>query len=216
MDQKQAIMRKTERTTPSRMASQRAHYSDKVLYDILDEALFCTVSYSDNNEPFSIPQSFVRIDDYLYIHGSVGSHLMRTLSDGRPVCLTVMLADELVVAKSAFHHSVNYRSVVAFAKGELIENEDVKYEAFKALTEKMVPNSWDYLKPMTKKEMAKTTAIRFSLAEASAKIRQGPPGHETDEMDLPIWTGLIPIKPLRQTPVPDEHGKNVPLPEHLK
>ncbi|MEQ8470154.1 MAG: pyridoxamine 5'-phosphate oxidase family protein [Marinoscillum sp.] len=210
------MSRKTEKTIPSRMANQRAHYSDEMIYSILDEALFCTLSYSENNEPFSIPQSFVRMDNYIYVHGSVGSHLMRTLSDGRSVCVTIMLADELVVAKTAFHHSVNYRSVVVFAKGELIEDEDLKYEAFKQLTEKMVPNSWDYLIPMTKKEMAKTTGIRFSLDEASAKIRAGWPGHEESEADFPVWTGLIPIKPLRQAPVPDEQGQKIPLPDHLK
>lgn len=208
--------RKTERTTPSRYANQRADYSDEQIFSILDEAFFCTISYAEGDQPFSIPQSFVRMDNYLYFHGSVGSHFIRTIADGRPVCISVMLADELVVAKTAFHHSVNYRSVVVFAKGELVTDENLKYEAFKALTEKMVPDSWDYLKPMNKKEMEKTSAIRFSLEEASAKIRTGAPGHEPDEMDLPIWTGLIPIKPLRQQPVPDEHGAKLPLPAHLK
>lgn len=111
---------------------------------------------------------------------------MRMLSDGRPVCISVMLADELVIAKTAFHHSFNYRSVVIIAKGETLETQDEKYDAFKALTEKMVPNSWDYLKPMNKKEVDKTTGVRFSLEEASAKVRQGPPGHEENEMDLPF------------------------------
>lgn len=208
--------RKTSRTTPSRMANQRAHYSNEKVYAILDEALFCTVSYAEEDQPYSIPQSFVRIGDAIYLHGSVGSHFIRTLTDGRPVCISVMLADELVVAKTAFHHSVNYRSVVIFAEGELIEEEGIKYDAFKALTEKMVPNSWEYLKPMSKKEMAKTTAIRFSLAEASAKMRQGAPSHEEEEMELPIWTGVIPIKPLRQPAIPDEHGKKIELPAHLR
>lgn len=207
--------RKTERTTPSRYANQRADYSDEQLYSILDEALFCTISYAEGHQPYSIPQSFVRMGDYLYFHGSVGSHFIRTISDGRPVCISVMLADELVVAKTAFHHSVNYRSVVVFANGEIIEDQTLKYEAFKALTEKMVPNSWNYLKPMNKKEMDKTSAIRFSLQEASAKLRQSGPSHEEDEMDLPIWTGLIPIRPLRLQPIPDENGAKIPLPAHL-
>lgn len=207
--------RKTERTTPSRYANQRAHYDDEQIFAILDEALFCTISYADGDQPYSIPQSFVRIDNYIYLHGSVGSHFLRMLTDGRSVCISVMLADELVIAKTAFHHSVNYRSVVTFAKGEMVEDDALKYQAFQALTEKMVPGSWDYLKPMNPKEMAKTSAIRFSLDEASAKIRQGMPSHEESEMDLPIWTGLIPIKPLRQQPIPDEYGAKVPLPEHL-
>jgi len=209
------MIEKTARTTPSRYAHQRTHFDEQIVCPILDEALFATISYSEDNQPFSIPQSFVRVGDYLYFHGSIGSHFMRTLADGRPVCISVMLADELVVAKTAFHHSVNYRSVVLFSKGEVIEDRDLKYDAFKALTEKIVPNSWDYLKPMSKKEVDKTIAVRFQIQEASAKVRQGPPGHEEDEKDLPIWTGLIPIKPLRQKPIPDEEGQRWDLPEHL-
>lgn len=210
------MINKTPRTIPSRYANQRASYDWQTVYPILDEALFCTISYAEHNQPFSIPQSFVRMGDYVYLHGSVGSHFIRTLTDGRPVCISVMLADEIVVAKTAFHHSINYRSVVIFSNGEVVEDPEIKYDAFKALTEKMVPGSWEYLKPMSKKEMAKTTAVRFRLNEASAKVRQGPPTHEESEMDLPIWTGLIPIKPKRITPIPDEYGKFIPLPPHLK
>ncbi|MBK8505679.1 MAG: pyridoxamine 5'-phosphate oxidase family protein [Saprospiraceae bacterium] len=209
------MLHKTPRTTPSRYANQRAHYDQEQIYAILDEALFCTVSYAEDNQPFSIPQSYIRVGDHIYLHGSVGSHFVRILSEGHPACISVMLADEIVVAKTAFHHSINYRSVVIFAKGEIVEDQELKYQAFKALTEKMVPDSWDYLKPMSKKEMDKTTAVRFALTEASAKMRQGAPGHEESEMDLPIWTGVISIKPIRQAPVPDEHGKKVPLPKHL-
>lgn len=208
--------RKTERTTPSRYASQRAHYDDRQIYSILDEALFCTISYAEGDQPYSIPQSFARMANHIYLHGSVGSHFMRTLAGGLPVCISVMLADELVIAKTAFHHSVNYRSVVIFATGEIVEEEGLKYAAFKNLTEKMVPGSWEYLKPMSKKEMDKTIAVRFSLEEASAKMRQGMPAHEASEMDLPIWTGLVPIGSVRQQPVPDEHGAKIPLPEHLR
>ncbi|MCB0687408.1 MAG: pyridoxamine 5'-phosphate oxidase family protein [Saprospiraceae bacterium] len=210
------MIEKTERTTPSRYASQRGSHDENVIFPILDEALFCTISYAEGNQPFSIPQSFVRMGNYIYLHGSVGSHFIRTLADGRPVCLSVMLADEIVVAKTAFNHSVNYRSVVIFSTGEVIEDQQLKYDAFKALTEKMVPGSWDYLKPMTEKEMAKTTAIGFPIIEASAKVRQGEPGQVETEMGLPIWTGLIPIKPIRQQPIPDDYGKKLPLPEHLK
>lgn len=210
------MIQKTARITPSRYANQRTTYDLNILHSILDEALFCTVSYAEGEQPFSIPQSFARIGDHIYLHGSVGSHFIRMLADGRPACISVMLADELVIAKTAFHHSVNYRSAVIFANGEMIHDQDLKYQAFKNLTEKMVPGSWDYLKPMSKKEMDKTTAVRFALTEASTKIRQGPPGHEESEMDLPIWTGVIPIKPIRQTPIPDEYGKTIPLPKHLE
>lgn len=210
------MLQKTDKTTASRYQNQRISYDEKVVHEILDEALFCTISYAENNEPFSIPQSFVRVGNKVILHASVGSYFMRKLADGRPICITVTLADELVVTKSAFHHSVNYRSLVMFAKGELIENKDTKYEAFKALTNKIVPNSWDYLRPITDKELDKTMAIGFHINEASAKVRKGQPSHEEQENDLPIWTGLIPIKPLRGKPIADEMGNKIPLPEHLK
>ena len=215
-ESKGIMIKKTKRTIPSRYANQRASYDVDTIYSVLDEALFCTVSYAEGNQPFSIPQSFVRVHDHIYLHGSVGSHFMRTLTDGRTACISIMLADEIVVAKTAFHHSINYRSVVVFAPGEVVENRELKYQAFRALTEKMVPDSWAYLKPMTNKEMDKTTAIRFSVNEASAKIRQGSPSHEASESELQIWTGLIPIKPIRQSPIPDEYGSQIALPAHLQ
>lgn len=200
---------------PSRSA-KRAHYAHEDIYPILDEALFCTISYSVDNQPFSIPTSFVRYEDKIYIHGSVGSHFIREIEKGIPVCITVMLADDLVVAKSAFSHSVNYRSVVIFAKAEKIEDYQTKYEAFKWLTEKIVPNSWDYLRPMTEKEVHKTTALAFSLDQASAKVRTGMPNDESEDKELPIWSGLIPLAGGRLAPVPDASSQQLPLPPHLK
>ncbi|MCR6640502.1 MAG: pyridoxamine 5'-phosphate oxidase family protein [Sporocytophaga sp.] len=209
-------MQKTEKTTPSRYANQRMHYSEEVIFPILDEALFCIVSYFLNNEPYSIPTAFVREGSKLYIHGSVGSHFLRQLAPGTPVCISVMLADSLVVAKSAFHHSVNYRSVIIFSKSELIDDYDLKAEFFKKLTEKMVPGSWDYLRPMKASEVNKTMLIAFEINEASAKVRNAPPSDDEEDKDLPIWSGLIPIPPRRLAPTPDELSINIPLPEHLK
>ncbi len=210
------MSKKTPKTTPSRLASTRAFYTDNDIYPILDEALFCTISYAENNEPFSIPQSFVRIDNYLYLHASVGSHFVRTIADGRKCCIVVMLADELVVAKSAVSHSVNYRSVVIFGAGEIVDDPALKLLSFKHLTEKMVPGSWDYLIPIKQKDIDRTTSIRFSLAEASAKIRKGPPNNEKEEKEFEIWSGLIPIHPVKQPPIPDAFSENIPLPKHLK
>lgn len=199
---------------PSR-AAKRTHYDQENIYSILDEALFCTISYSVENRPFSIPTSFVRYEDKIYIHGSVGSHFIREIEKGIPVCITVMLTDALVVAKSAFSHSVNYRSVILFAQAEKIEDISLKSEAFKWLTEKIVPGSWDYLRPMTEKEVRKTTALAFSLNEASAKIRTGMPNDEEEDKQLPIWSGLIPLETKRATPVADTSSQTIPLPEHL-
>lgn len=199
---------------PSRLA-KRAHFDPDTIYPILDEALFCTISYAADNMPFSIPTAFVRYEDKIYIHGSVGSHFMRELEKGIPVCITVTLADALVLAKSAFNHSVNYRSVVLFGTGEKIEDPHVKMEMFKWLTEKMVPDSWDYLRPVKENEVRKTTVLAYKLDEASAKVRTGMPVDEEEDQALPIWSGLIPLETKRGVPVADELSQNILLPPHL-
>jgi len=209
---------KTDKTTPSRYANQRANYDEKVIYSILDEALFCTISYVCNNEPFAIPTSFVRKDNKLYIHGSVGSHFLRALPTGTSVCISVMLADEIVVARSAFNHSVNYRSVIAFSKSEVIDDYELKAEFFKILTEKVVPGSWEYLRPMKKSEVDKTMLVAFELKEVSAKLRQAPPysdDSDDEDLKLPIWSGLIPIPAKRLASVADQFSKDIELPKHL-
>lgn len=200
------------RTTPSRYP-KRAHHDPETIYPILDEALFCTMSFVWEGRVRSIPQSVVRVGDAVYFHASVGSHFFRSLAQLDEVCITVTLADDIVVAKTAFDHSVNYRSVVLWGKPEVIDDYDEKYAAFKELTEKMVPGSWDYLIPMTDKEMAKTLAIKVPLTEASAKVRQGPPSAQ--ESDRDIWTGLIPIKPVRGAPVAGPEAGEIALPQHL-
>jgi nitroimidazol reductase NimA-like FMN-containing flavoprotein (pyridoxamine 5'-phosphate oxidase superfamily) len=200
------------RTTPSRYP-KRAHHDTETIYPILDEAMFCTMSVVWEGRVRSIPQSIVRVGDAVYFHASVGSHFFRSLAQLEEVCITVTLADDIVVAKSAFEHSINYRSVVLWGKPEVIEDHDEKYAAFKQLTEKMVPGSWDYLIPMTDKEMAKTLAIKVPLTEASAKVRQGPPSPQ--ESDREIWTGLIPIKPVKGVPVAGPEAGGIALPSHL-
>jgi nitroimidazol reductase NimA-like FMN-containing flavoprotein (pyridoxamine 5'-phosphate oxidase superfamily) len=209
------MLQKTPKTTPSRYANQRMHYDEAIVFPILDEALFCTISYSVDNQPFSIPTAFVRKENKLYIHGSVGSHFLRQIESGIPVCISVMLTDALVVAKSAFHHSVNYRSVVIFSNAQRIDDYDAKYLFFKELTEKIVPNSWEYLRPMKPKEVDKTMLLVFDISEASAKTREGMPSDDEEDQSLPIWSGLIPIPSNRLTPIPDELSVNIPLPSHL-
>lgn len=208
-------MQPTPRTTPSRLA-KRTQYDEEAVYSILDEALFCTVSCVINGQPFAIPTAFARYDNVLYLHGSVGSHFIREIEKGIPVCITVMLTDALVVAKSAFHHSVNYRSVVLFSSAEKVESYEQKAEVLKWITEKMVPNSWEYLRPMTESEVKKTTVLGFKIEEASAKYRTGMPNDDEEDMSLPIWSGLIPLGSGRGIPIADDFSKNVPLPEHLR
>ncbi len=207
-------MQPTTRTTPSRLA-KRAHFDEATVYPILDEALFCTVSCVIDGQPFSIPTAFARFDDYLYLHGSVGSHFIRAIEQGNPVCIMVMLTDALVVAKSAFHHSVNYRSVVLFSTAEKVEEYDSKVEALRWITEKIVPESWDYLRPITESEVKKTTVLAFKIEEASAKVRTGMPSDDEEDEALPIWSGLIPMRTIREKPISDDLSKNLPLPGHL-
>ena len=200
---------------PSRLA-KRADYDKDTIYAILDEALVCTISYAVENRPYSIPTAFARFGDKLYIHGSVGSHFIRALETGIPVCISVTLMDALVVAKSAFHHSVNYRSVIVFSRAEKVEPHAEKEEALMWVVNKIVPNSWDYLRPMKQNEVRKTTVLSFSLAEASAKLRSGMPIDDEEDLALPIWSGLIPLETKRGTPIPDESSKFIALPTHLK
>lgn len=200
--------------TPSRYP-KRASYDRDTIHAILDEALVCTVSFTLDSKPFAIPTGFVRHEDKIYIHGSVGSHFIREIEKGLPVCITVTLLDAIVVSKSAFNHSMNYRSVILFATPEKIEDPQQKTEAFRWLTEKFVPNSWDYLQPVKESEVRKTTILAFSLEEASAKVRTGMPG-EDEYKDLPIWSGIIPLETRRLTPVTEELSEGIPLPPHLE
>ena len=167
-------------------------------------------------KPFSIPTAFVRYEDKIYVHGSVGSHFILEIEKGIPVCITVTIMDAIVVARSAFHHSINYRSVILFANAEKIDNPEIKKDAFEWLTNKIVPNSWNYLRPVKENEINKTIALAFPVNEASAKIRTGMPIDEEEDLQLPIWSGIIPLKSLRQRPVADGYSEHIPIPEHLK
>jgi uncharacterized protein len=207
-------MQPTPRTTPSRSA-KRAHYDEATVHSILDESLFCTVSCVIDGQPFSIPTAFARYGNYLYLHGSVGSHFIRAIETGITVCISVMLTDALVVAKSAFHHSVNYRSVVLFSTAEKVNEYEQKVDALKWITEKIVPESWDYLRPITESEGKKTTVLAFKIEEASAKVRTGMPIDDEEDQSLPIWSGLIPMQTIRGVPISDDFSKNVSLPAHL-
>jgi hypothetical protein len=210
------MLQKTSKTTPSRYANQRMGYDEVTAYAILDEGLFCTISYSVDNQPFAIPTAFVRKADKLYIHGSVESHFLRQIESGIPVCISTMLVDDLVGAKSAFNHSVNFRSFTLFSNAIRTDDYNKKYHFFKELTEKIIPTSWDYLRPMKESEVNKTMLLEFEIAEASVKMRAGMPSDEKEDEVLPIWSGLIPIPSKRLAPIADELSKDMPLPEHLK
>ncbi|GAB3902541.1 pyridoxamine 5'-phosphate oxidase family protein [Larkinella knui] len=205
----------TQRTTPSRSA-KRAHYEAETIYSILDEALYCTISYAVDGQPWSLPTAFAREDDRLLIHGSVGSHFIREVEKGIPVCISVTLLDGLVLAKSGFSHSVNYRSVVVFATAEKVEAYDEKVNALVLITNKLIPNRWPDLRKETESEIRKTTVLAFSLEEASAKIRTGDPKDEPEDANLPIWSGVIPLETVRLAAIPDASSTALPLPHYLR
>ncbi|CCH52694.1 pyridoxamine 5'-phosphate oxidase-related FMN-binding protein [Fibrisoma limi BUZ 3] len=204
----------TTRTTSSRLA-KRTHYDEATIHPILDEALFCTISYAVDGQPFSLPMAFARRGNKLYIHGSVGSHFVREIQKGNPVCISVMLVDGLVLAKSAFSHSVNYRSVVIFSRAEIVTDEAERMEALVLITDHLIPGRWADLRPTTASEMRKTVVLAFDITEASAKVRTGGPNDEPEDLALPTWAGVIPMQTVRLAPEPAASSLETPLPDYL-
>jgi len=197
---------------------KRGDYEKETLYSILDEALVCTIAYVRDGEPFQIPTGFCRIDDYLYIHGSVGSFYLRELADKKSsTCISVTHLDGLVLARSAFHHSVNYRSVIIFSKPEKVEDKNELYQALEIFTNKMQPGRWDDVRKPTEGEWRATMLLKFKIEEASAKIRTGPPKDDDEDYVLDVWAGVVPLKVTRQPAITDPDLKaGVAFPTYLK
>ncbi|HLG17746.1 MAG TPA: pyridoxamine 5'-phosphate oxidase family protein [Blastocatellia bacterium] len=192
----------TDRTTVKRLP-KRAEYERATVYEILDEGFVCHVGFVVDGQPFVIPTSYGRAGDRLYIHGSAASRMLRALEGGVEVCVTVTLVDGLVLARSAFHHSINYRSVVVFGKAEPVDDRDLKLEALRAFTEHLVPGRWDDVREPNEDELRATTVLALPLTEASAKIRTGPPIDDEEDYQLPVWAGEIPLRVVAAAPVAD-------------
>lgn len=197
----------TTRTKLKRLP-KRGVFERETIYRILDEAFVCHVGFCTEGQPFVIPTSYARIDDRLVIHGSAASRMMRNLSTEIDVCVTVTLVDGLVLARSAFHHSMNYRSVVVFGKARIVTDEAEKHEALKAFTEHIVPGRWDSIRPPTKNELKGTTVLSLSLTEASAKIRAGGPVDDEEDYAMDVWAGVLPLSLTTGAPVADERLKD--------
>lgn len=206
----------TEKTEITRLA-KRGVYDKETIYSILDEALVCTLAYSKDNQPFQIPTGFCRIGNKIYIHGSVGSFYMRELQTKKlPVCISTTLLDGMVLARSAFHHSVNYRSVVMFGEPELVTDKDELYKALEVFTEKMCPGRWADVKKPTDGEWKATMVLSFEIKEASAKVRVGPPKDDEEDYDLDVWAGVQPIQIVRKSVIPDPALKSgIGVPSYL-
>jgi uncharacterized protein len=192
----------TPRTTLKRLPD-RGEFDRQTVYQILDEAFVCHVGFAVDGQPFVIPTSFGRIGDKLYIHGSAASRMLRTLSGGIPVCVTVTLIDGLVLARSAFHHSINYRSVVILGNASLVEDPEEKFIALKTITENIVPGRWADVREPNSQELKATLVLSLPLIEVSAKIRTGPPKDDEEDLAIPAWAGVLPLRVMAEAPVND-------------
>jgi nitroimidazol reductase NimA-like FMN-containing flavoprotein (pyridoxamine 5'-phosphate oxidase superfamily) len=202
--------------TRVRRAPKRGVYDREQIDAILDEALVCHVGFVHDDQPFVIPTLHARVGDEVYIHLSTASRLVRTLSGGVPCCLTVTLLDGLVLARAAFLHSANYRSVVVLGSARVVDSEEEKLRAVQAFTEQLVPGRWDEVRPPTRQELKATQVLALPLDEASAKVRTGPPVDEDEDLDREVWAGVIPFELQAQAPVADPRTPSpIPVPDHV-
>jgi nitroimidazol reductase NimA-like FMN-containing flavoprotein (pyridoxamine 5'-phosphate oxidase superfamily) len=202
--------------TRIRRAPKRAVYDRAVIDAILDEALISHLAFEHEGQPYAIPMLHARVGDEVLIHGSSASRAMRTLAAGAPLCLTVTLVDGLVLARSAFHHSMNYRSVTLLGRARLVEGPEEKTAALEAFTEKLLPGRWDAVRGPSRKELKGTKVLAMPIDEASAKVRTGPPGDDEEDLGLDVWAGVVPLTLTPGAAVPDPGLRpGIPLPDHV-
>ena len=183
--------------------ADRAVYDRETVYRILDEGFLCHVGFAMDGQPFVIPTSYGRKDASLYIHGSAASRMLRQLKDGVPVCVTVTLLDGLVLARSVFNHSMNYRSVVVLGKATLVDDPEEKLAALRALSEHILPGRWDDSRQPNERELKATSVLRVPIEEFSAKVRTGPPIDDAEDYSFPTWAGVIPLEMVAGNPIND-------------
>jgi uncharacterized protein len=200
-----------------RRLPDRGRYDKDTVYQIIDEALICHVGFIENDQPFVIPTIHARIDDTLFFHGARASRLLKLAATGQPLCVSMTLVDGLVLARSVFHHSINYRSVVVFGAGRLVESDDEKLAALKAITDHIAPGRWDETRPPNSKELNATNVIILPISEASAKLRAGPAGDDEEDYALPVWAGVLPLELQSQAPIPDARLlPGIKVPEYIR
>jgi nitroimidazol reductase NimA-like FMN-containing flavoprotein (pyridoxamine 5'-phosphate oxidase superfamily) len=180
--------------TKVRRLSKRAVYDKAQVHAILDEGFLCHVGFVQDGQPFVIPTLYARSDETLYMHGSGASRMLKTLAQGVDVCVTVTLVDGYVLARSAFHHSMNYRSVTVLGRARLVSDDTEKLAALQVITDHIVPQRWDEVRGPNELEMKQTIVLALPLEEVSAKVRVGPPADDDEDYALPIWAGVVPIR----------------------
>jgi len=204
----------TARTQVERLP-ERGHYDRETIHAILDQTFLCHVGFVAKGQPYVIPTSYGRSGDVLFVHGSAASRMLHSLAEGVPICVTVTLLDALVLARSVFHHSMNYRSVVILGTARLVADREEKLRALRAIAEQIAPGRWDDARQPNEQELKATNVLAVPLGEASAKIRTGPPKDEKEDYALPIWAGIVPLPivpgPPESDPVlPPALAKRVP------
>src|SRR6202795_4209187 len=205
----------TERTQVKRLP-KRGMYDRETVFKILDEAFVCHVGFVVDGQPYVIPTNFGRVGDTLYLHGSAASRMLRTLIEGIPICVTATLIDGLVLARSAFHHSVNYRSVVVLGTARLVEDPTEKMEALRLFTEHIMKGRWEQIRRPTELELKATTVLALPLEEVSAKVRTGDPKDDEEDYESAIWAGVLPLPVVPAAPIPDTRLKaGIAVPENV-
>ncbi|HEY6127933.1 MAG TPA: pyridoxamine 5'-phosphate oxidase family protein [Candidatus Acidoferrum sp.] len=205
----------TDRTQVKRLPKRGAYDHDTV-FKILDEAFVCHVGFVVDGQPFVIPTNFGRVGETLYLHGSAASRMLRTLSEGIPICVTATLIDGLVLARSAFHHSVNYRSVVVLGTARLVTEPAEKMEALRLFTEHIMKGRWEQIRWPSEQELKGTTVLALPLEEVSAKVRTGGPVDDEEDYALPVWAGVLPLPVRAGAPIADLRlASGIAVPENV-
>jgi hypothetical protein len=192
----------TERSQLRRLPKRGSHES-AVIHEILDAGFLAHVGFNVAGQPFVIPTLYGRDGDKLYLHGSAASRMLRELEAGVPACVTVTLIDGLVLARSAFHHSMNYRSVVAFGTARKIVDPEQKILALRVISEHLIAGRWNDVRGPNEKELKATAVLELVMEEASAKVRSGPPLDDEEDYELPVWAGVLPLRMEAETPIAD-------------
>ncbi|MCL6595399.1 MAG: pyridoxamine 5'-phosphate oxidase family protein [Firmicutes bacterium] len=201
--------------TRVRRHPERGVYDRAAVYAILDEALYCHVAFARRGHPFVLPTLHARVGDRLYLHGAPASAMLGTLAGGAEACVAATLVDGLVLARSAYHHSLNYRSAVVFGHARDVAERAEKLAALEALTDHVLPGRWRDLRPPTEAEVRSTRVLRLDLEEVSAKVRAGPPGDVPEDPDLEVWAGVVPVRQAFGLPEPAPDMAPRPLPPYL-
>lgn len=205
-----------DRSQVKRLA-KRAVYDRAAINAILDEGLICHVGFVDDGQPFVIPTIHVRIGDTIYLHGSVASRMLQALASGAEACITVTLVDGLVLARSAFHHSMNYRSVVVFGRGTAVVGEQQKMEVLRCLSEHLIRGRWQEARSPNEKELKQTLVVAIDIDEASAKVRTGPPLDDEEDYAWNAWAGVLPLNLAAATPIADPRlSSDIAVPEYIR